>query len=443
MKRATSVSRTLVGLNKQVTGPRAGTMPLLSSRHFSSTTPVQREKPRVKELRAYVVQKDEAGADYHRQQSGHWIIDTPISNPMSVYPPYRKSRVSWGIDVLGTVIVEAELEDGTVGVGTSIGGEPACYLIENHFSRFVEGQDVRNVELMWDQMWRGSMPYGRKGLAIQALSAVDLALWDCLGKLWQEPIYNLLGGKTKEKLPVYATTSRPDLAKKMGFHAAKFPLPYSHAEGEEGMRKNIECVRKHRESVGPDFPLMIDCYMSLTVPYAIALAKAVEPYKIKWIEEFLPPDDYDGYSQVKKGKGEASCLLTTGEHEYTRYGFRELIERRCVDILQPDITWVGGLTEAKKIYSMAAAYDIPVIPHGSSVFSYHLQFAYANSPMAEILIMSPKADKVVPVFANLFTNEPLPDDQGYLQLDENKHGWGVDLNKDGLKLQRPYPRHQH
>lgn len=163
------------------------------------------EKPKVKELRAYVVQKDEAGADYHRQQSGHWIIDSPISNPMSVYPQYRKSRVSWGIDVLGTVIVEAELEDGTVGVGTSIGGEPACFLIENHFSRFVEGQvgthclllcsawadpfsyqDVRNVELMWDQMWRASMPYGRKGLAIQAISAVDLALWDCLGKMWKE-----------------------------------------------------------------------------------------------------------------------------------------------------------------------------------------------------------------------------------------------------------------
>jgi L-rhamnonate dehydratase len=82
-----------------------------------------------------------------------------------------------------------------------------------------------------------------------------------------------------------------------------------------------------------------------------------------------------------------------------------------------------------------------VIPHGSSVFSYHLQFAYTNSPMAEILIMSPKADKVVPVFANLFTNEPLPDSEGYLHLDENRHGWGVDLNKEGLKLQRPYPRH--
>jgi len=406
------------------------------SRNFSSGG----NRAGVKEVRALVLQRDEAGADYHRQQSGHWIIDTPISNPMSIYPEYRKSRTSWGIDALGTVVVEVELNDGTVGIGTSIGGPPACFIIEQHLSRFVEGQDVRNVEVMWDQMWRASMPYGRKGLAVQAISAVDLALWDCLGKLWKEPIYNLLGGKTKAKLPVYATTARPDLAKQMGFKAAKVPLPYSHAEGEEGLRKNVKAMAGYREAVGPDFPLMIDCYMSLTVPYTIALARAVEPLKIKWIEEFLPPDDFDGYRQVKKAlTGNVSCLLTTGEHEYTRYGFRELIERKCVDILQPDITWVGGLTEAKKIYAMASAYDIQVIPHGSSVFSYHLQYANVNSPMAEILIMSPKADKVVPVFANLFKDEPLPKD-GFIELDKTKYGWGVELNREGLKLQRPYPQ---
>ena len=102
------------------------------------------------------------------------------------------------------------------------------------------------------------------------------------------------------------------------------------------------------------------------------------------------------------------CLVTTGEHEYTRYGFRELIARKCADILQPDINWVGGLTEARRIVAMASAYDIPVIPHGSSVFSYHLQYAFTNCPMAEFLVMSPQADKLVPLFGELFKNEPLP-----------------------------------
>jgi len=393
--------------------------------------------PKIKEVRAYIVKETEPGADYHRQEKGHWIVDSPISNPMSVYEKYRASRTSWGIDALGTVVVETELEDGTVGIGTSTGGDPACYIIEKHLSRFVEGQEVRNVELMWDQMWRATLPYGRKGLAIQSITAVDLAIWDCLGKFRKEPIYAVIGGKTKDRLPVYATTSRPDLAKQMGFVAAKFPLPHGPAEGEEGMRKNIERVRQVRESVGPDFPIMIDCYMSLTVPYTIELIKRIAPFNVKWVEEFLPPDDYDGYSQVKQAVG-SSCLLTTGEHEYTRYGFRELISRKCVDILQPDITWVGGLTESRRIVAMASAYDIPIIPHGSSVFSYHLQISNTNCPMAEFLIMSPKADTIVPLFGNLFKNEPLPKG-GFFDVPELP-GWGVELNKEKLLLKRPHER---
>jgi L-rhamnonate dehydratase len=190
--------------------------------------------------------------------------------------------------------------------------------------------------------------------------------------------------------------------------------------------------------VGPDFPLRLDCYMALTVPYAIQLAKALAPFNLHWIEECLPPDDYDGYAALK-GALTGTCLVTTGEHEYTRYGFRELIARKCADILQPDINWVGGLTEARRIVAMAAAYDIPIIPHGSSVFSYHMQYAFTNCPIAEFLVMSPKADELVPLFGELFLNEPMPKD-GYVELTEAP-GWGVELN-DKLDLVRPYERQQ-
>ena len=122
----------------------------------------------------------------------------------------------------------------------------------------------------------------------------------------------------------------------MGFHGAKFPLPFGPAQGQMGMRKNIELVRKWREAVGEDYPLMIDCYMSLTVPYTIELARRCEPYNVKWIEETLPPDEYEGYARIKEKV--ASTLLTTGEHEYTRWGFRTLLEKKCCDVLQPDIT---------------------------------------------------------------------------------------------------------
>ena len=174
--------------------------------------------------------------------------------------------------------------------------------------------------------------------------------------------------------------------------------------------------------------------MALTLPYAIELGRALEPYKLLLIEECLPPDDYDGYATLKAALG-GICQVTTGEHEYTRYGFRELIGRRCADIVQPDINWVGGLTEARRIVAMAAAYDVPVIPHGSSVFSYHLQYAFTNCPIAEFLVMSPRADQVVPLFGDLFKNEPLPRD-GYVVLPDAP-GWGIEFN-DTLKLARPY-----
>src|SRR5215469_9348419 len=234
-------------------------------------------KASIREVRAYIIAPGEMGADYHNQSGKHWIIDLPIANPMSVYEEYKAKRTSWGINVLGTVIVEIELDDSTVGIGCSIGGEPACFIIEKHLSRFLIGQDPRNVELLWDQMWRATMPYGRKGLTSHASGAVDLALWDCLGKLRGEPVYALLGGKTKEKLRIYATTARPDLAKKWDFEGAKIPCRYGPADGVEGLKKNVADVAKAREQVGPDFPLRLDCYMALTLPYAIELATAPQP----------------------------------------------------------------------------------------------------------------------------------------------------------------------
>lgn len=196
---------------------------------------------------------------------------------MSVHPKYEGARTSWGINALGSCVVEVEADDGTTGVGVTTAGEPGCYIVEKHLSRFVEGADPRDVERLYDQMWRATTNYGRKGLPLQAISAVDLALWDLLGKLRNEPVYALLGGKTKDRLPVYCTSARPEVAKALGFAGAKIPCPYGPAHGEEGFAKNVAYFAKQRELVGPDFPLALDCYMALTVPYAIRLARALEP----------------------------------------------------------------------------------------------------------------------------------------------------------------------
>merc|ERR1712048_907246 len=216
----------------------------------------------------------------------------------------------------------------------------------------------------------------------------------------------------------------------------KIPCPYGPSAGDEGLRKNAEFVKNWREQVGPDFPLMLDCYMALTVPYAIKLAKALQPYGLKWMEEFLPPDDYEGYKQVREALKDSGIMLTTAEHEYTRYGYRTLIADKSVDILQPDISWLGGMTEARRVVAMAAAHDILVIPHGSSIYSYHLQYAFKNCPMSEFLNLSPKSDKIVPLFGGLFPDEPLPKD-GFIDLPD-KPGFGVTLDRTGLH--RCHPR---
>ncbi|KAJ1445909.1 enolase C-terminal domain-like protein [Pelagophyceae sp. CCMP2097] len=405
--------------------------------------------PRVKEVRAYIVEAQKTGdaaqgADCHDVADEHWINGndpstgrTPIANPMSAYSQYAGARKSWGINALGGLVVEVEADDGTCGVGVTIGGEAGCIIIEAHLSRFVEGRDPRDVEGIWDQMFRATLNYGRKGLALQCISAVDLALWDLLGKLRGEPVYALLGGKTKARLPVYCTTARPDLAKDFGFVAAKVPCPYGPSAGDAGLRKNVEFFKKWREQVGPDFPLALDCYMALTVPYAIKLALALRSYNLKWLEEPLPPDDYEGLVEIKEGLRGTGILLTSGEHEYARYGFRKLLADKAVDVLQPDMTWLGGLTEARRIVAMAAARDVLVVPHGSSVFSYHLQYAFANCPVAEFLNLSPKGDALVPYFGALFQDEPLPK-EGFIDLDPTKPGFGVTLVRDGLV--RPHAR---
>lgn len=396
-------------------------------------------KDRIVDIRAYVPLGGQEGGDYHARGAnkasggtGHWLVDTLIANPMSGYPEYKAQRTSWGIDALGGLVVEVETASGLIGTGISQGGDAAAFLIERHLNRFLIGSDPRDVERIWDQMYRSTMYYGRKGLALFAISAVDLALWDLCGKLRDEPVYMLLGGETKPSLPCYCTGIKPGRYQQLGFFGAKLPLPYGPADGQAGIDANVALVASAREEVGPTFELMLDCYMALTVPYTIALAEALRPYRVGWIEEPLPPDDYDGHARIK-----AACpwqRFSTGEHESTRYGFRELIARQCVDILQPDLTWVGGVTEARKIAAMAAAYDTPVVPHGSGVFSSHFQMAFTNTPFQEVLALSPDGNEIVPVFGNLIRGEPLPVNGTIRPPD--LPGWGIAIDRS--RLRRPY-----
>lgn len=141
-------------------------------------------------------------------------------------------------------------------------------------------------------MYRASMFYGRKGLPVAVISVIDLAIWDLLGKIRNEPVYKLIGGATRERLQFYCTGPEPAAAKNMGFIGAKVPLPYGPDEGQAGLKKNVDFLRKHRESIGPDFPLRVDCYMSLNVSYTIEIVKACEDLNIDWWEEVRTSHDF-------------------------------------------------------------------------------------------------------------------------------------------------------
>lgn len=387
---------------------------------------------RIRHVRAFTVDA-QGGGDYHDQPEGHWI-DDHIATPMSVYPEYRSSRRSFGIDVLGSLVVEVEAEDGTTGFAVTTGGDPAAWIVENHLARFVEGARACDLERIWDQMYRSTLFYGRKGLVLNAVSGVDLALWDLLGRLREQPVCDLLGGPVRDEQVFYATTARPDLAARMGFIGGKVPLRHGPAEGEEGLRANVEVMRAMREKADDDFFLACDCWMSMDVPYATRLGHRLDGLGVRWIEEALPPDDYWGYAELRRNLP-PGMLTATGEHEAGRLGFRMLLEMGCADIVQPDVGWCGGLTELLKIAALADAHGKLVVPHGSSVYSYHFVITRHNSPFAEFLMMAPKADKVVPMFSPLLLDEPVPHG-GRLTLPDTP-GFGVRLNPE-CALRRPY-----
>ncbi len=350
-----------------------------------------------------------------------WLSEGLVANPMSIYPAYREKRSSW-YGPMTSAIVEIKSDSGHQGLGTMGGakGNLAAPIVRGQFESLLIGQDPFNIELLWEQMFRASQFYGRKGVVIELISAIDLALWDLAGKALGQPVYNLAGGKTKEKLSVYVTGNFTERHVSEGFRHVKLALPHGPADGAEGLRMNVALVEKTRRLIGPDGDIMLDCYMALDVPYAIRLAREVAPYKVLWMEEPVPPDQPDSYRRIKDAVPE--MLITGGEHEFTRYGFRDLIEKRAVDILQPDIYRAGGLSELKKIAAMASAYNLPVIPHGVGAPTYHFVISTPNAPRAEFVDIFAQGGKP------LLQGEPQPRN-GFIELSD-KPGFGYELDPE-------------
>jgi L-rhamnonate dehydratase len=350
--------------------------------------PFHREKSNLKITSVRMVRpKPKRPLPQYEPAPGSWSTGgVEVANPMSIYPKYKARRSLFMADDLGPVAVEIATDKGIKGIG--FGGPGCSFVIERHLTKLLMGEDPFNVEALWDIMWRSTLYYGRKGLVIHAISAVDLALWDIIGNALGMPVYKLLGGETKSRIPAYCTGNDIEQHLKFGYKRLKLAVPYGPADGREGMKKNTELVKKTRESLGPDGDLMLDCWMALTEEYAMDFAAMVVPYRVYWMEECLPPDEYAGFGRIHERI--TSTQMATGEHEYTRYGFRLLLEHNAADIWQPDITWCGGLSELRHIGALAAAYNIPVIPHaGWQYGGSQFILATTNSPWCEMFMPPP------------------------------------------------------
>ena len=396
--------------------------------------------PKIKQVRAWftggaTAEKGAGGGDYHDQGANHWI-DDHIATPMSKYRDYEQSRQSFGINVLGTLIVEVEAENGQTGFAVSTAGEMGCFIVEKHLNRFIEGKCVSDIKLIHDQMLSATLYYsGSGGLVMNTISCVDLALWDLFGKVVGLPVDKLLGGAVRDEIQFYATGARPDLAKEMGFIGGKMPTHWGPHDGDAGIRKDAAMVADMREKCGEDFWLMLDCWMSQDVNYATKLAHACAPYNLKWIEECLPPQQYEGYRELKHN-APAGMMVTSGEHHGTLQSFRTLSETG-IDIMQPDVGWCGGLTTLVEIAAIAKSRGQLVVPHGSSVYSHHAVITFTNTPFSEFLMTSPDCSTMRPQFDPILLNEPVPVNGRIHKSVLDKPGFGVELNRD-CNLKRPY-----
>jgi len=337
------------------------------------------------------------------------------------------------------LIVEVFTDDGHVGLGNAaLAPQITKQVIDLYLKPLLIGQNPWDIERLWQHMYRKTMAFGRKGVGMVAISALDIALWDLLGKSAKQPVYRLLGGRTKTRIPVYASrlysVGLSELAeeakryKDEGYEAMKLRFGWGPADGASGMQRNLELVQAVRDAVGEGTDVMADAYMGWTLDYAKRMLTLLEPFHLRWLEEPVIPDDIHGYAELKS---DGRIPIAGGEHEFTLYGFRELLEARALDYIQFDTNRVGGITQARKIAALAEAHSVPVIPHAGQMHNYHIVMASLNSPMAEYFPLV-NVEVGNELFWYIFQGEP-KSKEGYISLDDNTPGLGLSINEAALE----------
>ena len=352
------------------------------------------------------------------------------------------TRIMWG-EPRNWVFVRVQTDEGIYGwgEGTLEGKEATVQTAIQELGKYLVGKDPTAVEHHWAAMFRHG--FWRSGVVLNsALAALDQALWDIRGKAAGQPVYRLLGGPTRERIRLYTHVGIYDPGKMIEDALADREAGYTAMKtgawaGDTGLPEHqavaafAERVGRLRDAVGPDVDLMIDNHGRSRPSTAVRLMKALEPFRLYWLEEPTQPDDLEGLSALRAAG--ATMDLAAGERLYSKWDFRPLLEKRLVDVIQPDICHAGGITEVKKIAALAEAYYVQVAPHSpqgpvSTAACAHLAMAIPNFQILEYVKSEPWRSKVL--------KEPWPVQNGHLVVPD-RPGLGIDLDEAVIAASPP------
>jgi L-alanine-DL-glutamate epimerase-like enolase superfamily enzyme len=344
--------------------------------------------------------------------------------------PFQDSTMPDAVDGIAWMFVELDTDAGITGVAYSEGAGPVRAFIHEQLGDLIIGADPFETEKIWNDMFWRVRGNGRKGAAFQAISTLDNAIWDIKAKALGVPLYRLLG-PAHEQVPAYGSggwtnytidelvREQSDYAEQ-GFTRTKMKIGKDFGKSEVEDIKRVETIRKE---LGDDHTIYVDANNGYYAKQAIRVAEELKRLNVAWFEEPVLADDIPGLAQVAQG---TTISVATGEHEYTKYGFRDLISANAADILQPDIGRVGGVTEWMKVGHLGAAHNLPIAPHAYSLLHLHPAMATPNIMVVEVLGI-----ESIPM-SKYLVDPPTPVD-GYWKPDPDKPGNGIELNQHAVE----------
>jgi galactonate dehydratase len=375
-----------------------------------------------------------------------WIVEGPPEEPGGRNNDGSPRRLTY-------VFVQVDTDDGLTGWGeiTTYPGPVAnrsIGAIIREVEEFVVGEDASHIEAIWHKLFRACTYMGSRGATTAMISGIDIALWDIRGQALGVPVYDLLGGPVRQRIPMYTHFQYSRSVDEMvaaafgqvqqGSKAVKTD-PFMAAAGKGGTdymdgqiapdieQTAVDMIAAIREAVGPHIEVLIDAHAMFNVPTAVRLATRLAPYNITWFEEPVPPESYNALANVRN---QLPVRVSVGERLYTRWEFVNVLERHLTDYVMPDVTWCGGISELKKIATLAEAYYIPMSPHDASGPINLMAGAQVSMTIPNFYRL--EARRVTLDFYNAFLSEPLHIEDGALIV-PNKPGLGISLNPDYLR----------